>query len=235
MNTALRLRTSPKIYHYSFHWCKKALNNFKRLSFLFDKKIKVLDIGCGEKVYSGFFSRAEYIGVDIDKDNKLADVYASIDNLPFNDLEFDLVICSEVLEHVEDLPRAIFEIKRVLKKGGYIYISTPISFPYHGVPFDYQRLTRFYFEKSFSDYIFLSISESNTIASTPLLVLNIIFHKVFPVYISVLFYICINSFVYFIDAVLSLVLKIKTKNNRKLFNFLYGLPIDLSLIMKKNA
>ena len=45
--------------------------------------------------------------------------------LPFAKGSFDLVVCTEVLEHVTDLGTAIAEIHRVLKGGGYVILSTP--------------------------------------------------------------------------------------------------------------
>jgi len=45
--------------------------------------------------------------------------------LPFAKESFDVVVCTEVLEHITDLGKAIAEIHRVLKKGGYVIISTP--------------------------------------------------------------------------------------------------------------
>ena len=53
----------------------------------------------------------------------------SIHNLPFQDNELDVVICSEVLEHLEDYNKAIQEIHRVLKPGGYFLASVPSFLP----------------------------------------------------------------------------------------------------------
>ena len=50
-------------------------------------------------------------------------------SLPFKDECFDCVICSEVLEHVKDHERALFEIHRVLKPGGRLAVSVPRFFP----------------------------------------------------------------------------------------------------------
>ncbi len=52
-----------------------------------------------------------------------------ITNLPFPDHAFDLVICSEVLEHIPDVERAIEEIVRVLKPGEWLVVSVPRFFP----------------------------------------------------------------------------------------------------------
>ena len=49
--------------------------------------------------------------------------------LPFRDQSFDIVICSEVLEHIPDHQRAAREIVRVLKPGGTLVASVPRWFP----------------------------------------------------------------------------------------------------------
>jgi len=54
---------------------------------------------------------------------------ADIHNLPFGDDCFDLVICSEVLEHVNDDRRAVAELVRVLKPGAPLVVSVPRCFP----------------------------------------------------------------------------------------------------------
>jgi ubiquinone/menaquinone biosynthesis C-methylase UbiE len=49
---------------------------------------------------------------------------ASLESLPFEDGAFDLVLCSQVIEHVLDADRAIAELARVLRPGGTLVIST---------------------------------------------------------------------------------------------------------------
>ncbi len=62
---------------------------------------------------------------------------------PFKIYSFDLIILQDVIEHVEDKDSLVNELKRILKKNGLIYISTPnrfsifnfISDPHWGIPF----------------------------------------------------------------------------------------------------
>ena len=62
-------------------------------------------------------------------------------SLPFPNNSFDLVICSEVLEHLHEYNDAIKEIHRVLKPGGKFYASVPASWPekYAGL---YQKIIK---------------------------------------------------------------------------------------------
>ena len=60
-------------------------------------------------------------------------IVADIEALPLGDDAFDLVICTEVFEHVKNMPKAITECTRVLKPGGYIILSSPNYFNLAGI------------------------------------------------------------------------------------------------------
>lgn len=102
---------------------------------------KVLDVGCGTKPYEKtWFADAEsYIGADFVTERSTPDVVASAMDLPFPDETFDTVVCTEVLEHVPDPLRALKEMRRVLKQGGALVLTTPMYWPRHEVPHDYFR------------------------------------------------------------------------------------------------
>lgn len=50
-----------------------------------------------------------------------------ITNMSFDEQGFDLIIANHILEHVDDVSKALHEIYRVLKKGGYCILQTPYS------------------------------------------------------------------------------------------------------------
>jgi SAM-dependent methyltransferase len=102
---------------------------------------KLLDVGCGNRPYEKtFFSgAAQYIGCDYLSDRSKPDVICSALDLTFPDNSFDTVVSTEVLEHVPDPQRAIREMYRVVKPGGYVILSTPQYWPRHEVPYDYFR------------------------------------------------------------------------------------------------
>jgi SAM-dependent methyltransferase len=54
---------------------------------------------------------------------------ADVTKLPFSDGSFDVVICSEVLEHIEDNRAAVRELVRVLKQGGDLVVTVPRFWP----------------------------------------------------------------------------------------------------------
>ena len=102
----------------------------------------ILDVGCGEKPYYPLFSRAgEYVGADV-VDGPKVDVVCPLEELAFEDERFDVVLCTQVLEHVRDPVRSLREAARVLKPGGVLIASTHGTYPYHPHPTDYWRWTQ---------------------------------------------------------------------------------------------
>jgi len=100
-----------------------------------------LDVGCGRRPYERtFFAGAQrYIGTDYLSDRSRPDVVCSALDLPFAGEQFDTVVSTEVLEHVPDPLRALREMRRVLRPGGFLVLSAPMHWPGHEVPFDFFR------------------------------------------------------------------------------------------------
>ncbi|MFN7373073.1 MAG: class I SAM-dependent methyltransferase, partial [Cyclobacteriaceae bacterium] len=72
---------------------------------------------------------AGYITADLE--SPLAKVKMDIHEMPFAENQFDVVLCNHVLEHVQDDIKAMREIQRVLKPGGYAILQVPF---FHPVP-----------------------------------------------------------------------------------------------------
>jgi len=68
----------------------------------------------------------DYITADIE--SPLAKVKMDIHHIPFPDNTFDVCFCNHVMEHVDDDIRAMSEIHRVLKPGGWAIIQSPIDY-----------------------------------------------------------------------------------------------------------
>lgn len=115
-------------------WHKGKLKNI--LNQIDNQPSQILDIGCA----SGWFLSqiavnyplAECTGIDVYKDaidygkkcyKSLKLILSDAHSLPFPDNSFDVVICSEVLEHVSYPEKVMKEIKRVLKKEGTAIIE----------------------------------------------------------------------------------------------------------------
>ena len=75
---------------------------------------------------------------------KSPDVQADAAYIPFVDNSFDVVICSELLEHVPNPPDVLNEVYRVLRPGGLLLICVPLLYQIHGDPYDFGRYTDYY-------------------------------------------------------------------------------------------
>ena len=109
---------------------------------------KILDVGCGIKPYKNLFNSSSYVGIDIDygghnNQAKVVDKFYDGVNIPYDDNSFDIVICTEVMEHVVDPEKLLSEIHRVLKIGGRIFFSMPFVWNEHEIPYDFSRFTRY--------------------------------------------------------------------------------------------
>jgi SAM-dependent methyltransferase len=104
-------------------------------------RYRVLDVGCGGKPYEPYFEpyADEYVGVDIG--NPAADIEGSVEALPVADASFDVVLCTQVLEHVNDPGQAVRELHRVTSPGGRVLASTHGVQVYHPSPDDFWRWT----------------------------------------------------------------------------------------------
>ncbi|MEL6109533.1 MAG: class I SAM-dependent methyltransferase [Planctomycetota bacterium] len=107
----------------------------------------LLDAGCGEAPYRKFFGHTKYESADfcqVDKPyfNQLTYV-CSLDEIPVEDERFDTVVMTQVLEHIPKPRDVLAEISRVMKPGGQLWISAPLAYPEHEVPYDFFRYTQF--------------------------------------------------------------------------------------------
>jgi ubiquinone/menaquinone biosynthesis C-methylase UbiE len=96
---------------------------------------EVLDAGCGVGYGTRLLAEhgpARLVGVDVSSEalahapaNGAEWVQADLRELPFPADSFDLVVCFEVIEHVEEQERVLDELRRVLRKDGILLISSP--------------------------------------------------------------------------------------------------------------
>ena len=76
----------------------------------------------------------EYITADIE--SPLAMVKMDIHEIPFEDNTFDIIFCNHVLEHVDDDLKAMSEMRRVLKSGGWAILQIPWFHPILEITFE---------------------------------------------------------------------------------------------------
>jgi SAM-dependent methyltransferase len=103
---------------------------------------RVLDYGCADRPYRQLFpADAEYIAADL-PGNPHAEIAIEPDGrVPVEDSSVDVVISTQVLEHVADPALYLSECRRVLRPGGQLLLSTHGIMVYHPDPDDYWRWT----------------------------------------------------------------------------------------------
>lgn len=123
---------------------------FNRVNSLIDASFVVLDVGCGRGSYSEDSvplrknlrilqgKVAKVIGIDVDQDarnNPFLDEFHLIqgESWPVESNSIDLIICDNVLEHIENPERFFMETHRVLRNGGFLCIRTPNRWSYVGL------------------------------------------------------------------------------------------------------
>lgn len=130
-----------------------------------DYGLNVLDIA--PQVHQGakeFFIKSNIFTLDIDR-NSNADYIADIcannsDILPSN--HFDIIICTEVLEHTLNPFNAASELHRILKPNGKLFVTTPFNFRIHGPLPDCWRFTIHGLNSIFSLFDHVEVEEIET-------------------------------------------------------------------------
>ena len=168
-----RMRRDPRIQDYCYFTARTNLAALRSaISSLGGSLHSVLDVGCGKKPFGPLFSETiRHVGMDIACDTDADVVHDLETKWPMEDGSFDLVLMSEVMEHLGDPEHALAESARVLRPGGLLYISTPFAFPLHARPHDFLRFTEFFYKRIPERHPFAlqSLDTSNSALVTPVL------------------------------------------------------------------
>jgi SAM-dependent methyltransferase len=104
-------------------------------------RITVLDYGCGGSPYRGLFPNAIYRRADAIDTEGLDYRVAGDESIQEKDEVFDLILSTQVLEHIKDPQKYLVEAYRLLRQGGRIVLTTHGMFEEHGCPYDFLRWT----------------------------------------------------------------------------------------------
>jgi ubiquinone/menaquinone biosynthesis C-methylase UbiE len=118
----------------------------------------LLDVGCGRMPYREILVQPQgatgrYLGLDLDipvtegYSEARPDLLWDGKTIPLEADSVDSVMLTEVLEHCFQPGEVLKETYRVIRKGGYIFITVPFLWPLHDVPYDEYRYTPFSLEK----------------------------------------------------------------------------------------
>jgi SAM-dependent methyltransferase len=130
---------------------------FKDLKDMFDTYIKendtVFDIGCGNKPFESYirtltkkYDRSAYRGCDIvQSSEQRVDIICDVTNIEEKSSAYDIVICTQVIEHVFEHSKVFEEAYRLLKPGGFFIVSSNLVWQIHEAPYDFYRFTNYGF------------------------------------------------------------------------------------------
>ncbi len=99
-----------------------------------DRGAKIVDVSCGrgvilkalrERGFTNLQGTNHRVYNDTPEEIPITPSVDLIEGLPFDDASFDAVISCEVIEHVRDPVMAIQELTRILRPGGWLFLSTP--------------------------------------------------------------------------------------------------------------
>ncbi len=124
--------------------------------------LRLLDAGCGEQQHRKFCQHLKYVGQDFDSyhgqgdlkglqmgdwDQSRVDIISDIVSIPEPDQSFDVVLCSEVFEHLPDPLAALKEFERLLVPSGKLILTAPFCSLTHFSPYHfYSGFNRYFYE-----------------------------------------------------------------------------------------
>jgi SAM-dependent methyltransferase len=108
---------------------------------------RVLDVGAGTCPYRALFAHCDYRTQDFKKyegvklgntrDYGQIDYISEITHIPLADGSVDIILCTEVLEHVPEPIEVLRELARLLKPGGRMFLTAPLGSGLHQLPYHY--------------------------------------------------------------------------------------------------
>jgi SAM-dependent methyltransferase len=109
----------------------------------------LLDVGAGDCQYKKFFvGKCKYLSQDVGGIDRCfsydqIDIRSEIYEIPLPDASVDIILCTQVLEHLKYPVKALKEMHRLLKPGGRLCLTVPFAADEHLVPYDFFRYTRY--------------------------------------------------------------------------------------------
>ncbi|TAF65987.1 MAG: class I SAM-dependent methyltransferase [Cytophagales bacterium] len=125
-------KTGQNPFMEDAYWTELESSTISLINKYSKEKDKILDVGVGMGRLISGLTKLEKYGMDISLEQLkvsskkgINTCLAMVEEMPYNDSYFDIIVCTDVLEHVLDLNLAIKNILRVLKPEGYLIIRVP--------------------------------------------------------------------------------------------------------------
>ena len=122
--------------------------NLLELLEKYDEGKVVLNLGNGPTY---IYRRTDIVNIDLFAFDEV-DIVADVTDLPIEDDSVDFIINTALMEHVDDPPKVVREMARILKWGGEIFCYLPFIVPYHAAPHDFYRWTIPGIQKLFAEF-----------------------------------------------------------------------------------
>lgn len=152
------------------NWLKKQLSSLP-------VGARILDAGAGELKFAPFCGHLDYVSQDFGQydgkgdtgalqtgewNNDLLDIVSDITDIPVDDASFDVILCTEVFEHIPDAVAALAEFNRILKPGGTLILTAPFASLTHFAPYHFCGYNKYWYEHHLSKLNFdIQILEPN--------------------------------------------------------------------------
>ena len=112
-----------------------------------DKKDAVLlDVGAGDSPNKKYFKNVCYLTQDVVQNKTESIKYVCDINEGIPEIQsatLDLILCTQVLEHIKEPHKVFKEFNRLLKNGGKLFLTTNMCYEEHMTPHDYFRYTQY--------------------------------------------------------------------------------------------
>jgi SAM-dependent methyltransferase len=147
-------RTKPSLFHPRYYYLLqlKKLVEYAYNKYLVKEEV-LIDYGCGSMPYKELFQQKvkEYKGADLSENPQIQIKLDPQGHLICDDASANIVLSTQVLEHVDNPNLYLREAYRVLKKDGLLLLTTHGYWMYHPDPYDYWRWTSAGLKKVVSD------------------------------------------------------------------------------------
>lgn len=138
-------RINPPIWQHDYYVLRGLYQTLKHLIAKYaNNNLTVLDYGAGTSPYKDLFEgkSLKYIRADIDKTVSPDYIVAENKRIPLKTSSIDVIVSTQVLEHIKTPNFYLQECARLLRQGGLLLLSTHGIWPYHPYPSDYHRWTK---------------------------------------------------------------------------------------------
>ncbi len=134
--------------------------------------LSVLDAGAGIQMYknsckhlkytsqdfgefTGAMTERDKMTTDVQYNTKTCDIISNITKIPVADGSFDVILCTEVFEHIPEPALAVKEFSRIVRPGGKVIITAPFCSLTHQSPFYFANgYSKYWYEKILTDHGF---------------------------------------------------------------------------------